>query len=56
MENVPQPQGENWKNSSVSIISSVNDIEDLTGLDFFSNIPKDIQEVIENYTDTSIIP
>ena len=56
MENVLQPQGENWKNSSVSIISSVNDIEDLTGLDFFSNIPKDIQEVIENYTDTSIIP
>ncbi|NER07380.1 MAG: DNA/RNA non-specific endonuclease, partial [Okeania sp. SIO3C4] len=51
-----QPQGENWKNSSVSIISSVNDIEDLTGLDFFSNIPEDIQEVIENYIDTSIIP
>lgn len=55
MQNIPQPQNQNWRNSSVSIITSVNELEELTGLDFFSNIPDEIEEVIESYTDTSII-
>ncbi len=36
---------DSWKNST--IIHSVDFIEDFTGYDFFSNIPKDIQDVIE---------
>ncbi|MBW4496375.1 MAG: DNA/RNA non-specific endonuclease [Oscillatoria princeps RMCB-10] len=38
-------EGDNWKNST--IIKSVNEIEQLTGYDFFSNIPLQIQDTIE---------
>lgn len=55
MQNVPHPPRQNWRNSTVSIVTSVNELEELTGLDFFSNIPDEIEEVIESNTDTSII-
>lgn len=55
MQNVPHPSRQNWRNSTVSIVTSVNDFEELTGLDFFSNIPDKIEEAIEDNTDTSII-
>lgn len=55
MQNVPHPQRQNWRNSNVSIVTSVNELEELTGLDFFSNIPDKIEEAIEDNTDTSII-
>jgi hypothetical protein len=39
-------EGDKWKTST--IIKSVNDIELATGYDFFSNLPSNIQEIIEN--------
>jgi len=56
MANVVQPQNENWKNSSVSIITPVDEIEELTGLNFLSNIPTEIQDIIEARDDVSMIP
>jgi endonuclease G len=37
-----------WGNYRVSVDS----VEALTGLDFFSNVPKDIQAAIESVVDT----
>ena len=48
-------QGADWTNPGAAQITSVNEIEELTKLDFFSNLPDYIEEIIENYTDTSII-
>ena len=54
MENKPQSSKE-WKNSNESVIVSVNELEEYTGYDFFSNIPQSIQKDIENNRDVSII-
>ncbi|MBO0351521.1 DNA/RNA non-specific endonuclease, partial [Phormidium pseudopriestleyi FRX01] len=43
LPNTNQPSN-NWRGS----VFSVNDIEELTGYNFFSNIPDEIQEQIEN--------
>ncbi|MBD2505504.1 DNA/RNA non-specific endonuclease [Anabaena azotica] len=51
--NMPHKQGvkqDPWTvrdNGRFRYITSVDEIEKLTGYDFFSNVPKDIQDVIE---------
>ncbi|QEN03652.1 DNA/RNA non-specific endonuclease [Thiospirochaeta perfilievii] len=47
------------KKSSIPIMKyalSVNDIEDLTGIDFFYNLPDDIEEFIEKDIDINLWP
>jgi DNA/RNA endonuclease G (NUC1) len=49
MTNANHNNVKNWWNSGISSVFSINEIENLTGLDFFSEIPDEIEEVIEGY-------
>jgi endonuclease G len=50
--NMPNEQGKEFKKSGWrKHLTTVDDLERLTGYDFLSNVPPDIQAVIESKTD-----
>jgi large repetitive protein len=55
MNNINHNGEENWRNSGVSQSFSINEIESLTGLDFFSEIPDELEEILESKNDSSRI-
>ncbi|MEM8677700.1 MAG: DNA/RNA non-specific endonuclease [Cyanobacteria bacterium P01_G01_bin.67] len=56
MNNINHKNQKNWQNSGISQTFSINEIESLTGLDFFSEIPDDLEEQLESRNDSGSIP
>ncbi|NEQ48475.1 MAG: PKD domain-containing protein [Leptolyngbya sp. SIOISBB] len=54
MDNAPHATRD-WVNSDVSVIVSIDEIEDLTGLDLFSDLPDEIEAMLEQRKDYGII-
>jgi endonuclease G len=53
---VIMPNQNNISSDWTTFRTSVDDVEAMTGYDFFSNVPVDIQSVIESQVDSQMVP